>query len=222
MTQRYLRLRSILGLAALCFTFNGTTHATDREPAGRDIAPTFLALQLGDAKTIERSIGTIRAHWHRSLVPFALDSLYLLRDERASQPLVQLLEAESGLAYGHDAFAWWQWLWQQPELVHREYGDFKSVIYGLIDPRFKSYFGDQRATSIRLDEVVWGGVRQDGIPPLRNPTMVNAGQASYLDDSDVVFGIAINGDVRAYPQRILAWHEMFVDVVGGKAVAGVY
>ncbi|NET38537.1 MAG: DUF3179 domain-containing protein, partial [Cyanothece sp. SIO1E1] len=29
-----------------------------------------------------------------------------------------------------------------------------------------------------------------------------------------VFGIAVNGDVRAYPKRILAWHEMFVDTVG--------
>ena len=32
----------------------------------------------------------------------------------------------------------------------------------------------------------------------------------------------MNGDVRAYPKRILAWHEMFVDDVGGVPVAGVY
>ena len=30
------------------------------------------------------------------------------------------------------------------------------------------------ATLIRLDEIVWGGVRQDGIPPLRNPAMLAA------------------------------------------------
>ena len=37
-----------------------------------------------------------------------------------------------------------------------------------------------------------------------------------------MFGISVNGDARAYPKRILGWHEMFVDVVGGVPVAGVY
>ena len=37
-----------------------------------------------------------------------------------------------------------------------------------------------------------------------------------------MFGLAVNGDVRAYPRRILGWHEMFVDEVGGVPVAGVY
>ena len=35
-------------------------------------------------------------------------------------------------------------------------------------------------------------------------------------------GISLGDDVRAYPKRILAWHEMFVDTVGGISVAGVY
>jgi hypothetical protein len=52
--------------------------------------------------------------------------------------------------------------------------------------------------------------------------MISASEATYLDDDDVVFGIEVNGDVRAYPKRILAWHEMFVDTVGGIPVAGVY
>ena len=38
----------------------------------------------------------------------------------------------------------------------------------------------------------------------------------------MIFGIEINGDVRAYPKRILAWHEMFVDTIGGESIAGVY
>ena len=46
--------------------------------------------------------------------------------------------------------------------------------------------------------------------------MISASEAEYLEDSNVVFGISLNGDARAYPKRILAWHEMFVDKVGGK------
>ena len=68
----------------------------------------------------------------------------------------------------------------------------------------------------------WGGVKQDGIPPLRQPNMVSAAEADYLQNDNVVFGIAINGDARAYPKRILAWHEMFIDNIGGIDFAGVY
>jgi hypothetical protein len=37
-----------------------------------------------------------------------------------------------------------------------------------------------------------------------------------------VFGVSINSDHRAYPLRILDWHEMFNDVVGGKPVTLAY
>ena len=87
-------------------------------------------------------------------------------------------------------------------------------------PRFSAYFDEVGEPSIRLDEIVWGGVRQDGIPPLRNPTMLAADDIGYLEDDHIVFGISVNGDARAYPKRILAWHEMFVDVVGGGAGCG--
>ena len=63
---------------------------------------------------------------------------------------------------------------------------------------------------------------QDGIPPLRNPEMISVEEADYLGDNNIVFGIEINGDVRAYPKRILAWHEMFTDIIGGVEIAGVY
>ena len=93
----------------------------------------------------------------------------------------------------------------------------------MIDPKFKKYF-NQRQTSatIRLDEIVWGGVRQDGIPPLRNPELLEAEAADYLGKHDVVFGVYLNGEAKAYPKRILAWHEFFTDTFGDKKVAGVY
>jgi hypothetical protein len=75
---------------------------------------------------------------------------------------------------------------------------------------------------IRISEIYWGGVPVDGIPPLDNPTMVAPGEADYLVDEDLVFGLEIDGDARAYPLRILGWHEMMNDVVGGVPVALAY
>jgi hypothetical protein len=69
---------------------------------------------------------------------------------------------------------------------------------------------------------VWGGVGVDGIPPLDNPEFTAPDGATYLEFDEPVFGVSINGDERAYPLRILAWHELSNDVVGGKPVALVY
>jgi hypothetical protein len=91
-----------------------------------------------------------------------------------------------------------------------------------MDSRFSEYFIDAEKRNIRLDQIQWGGVRRDGIPPLKNPKMLAAADADYLSDSDVVFGIDLNGDARCYPNRILAWHEMFKDTIGGESVCGVY
>ena len=49
--------------------------------------------------------------------------------------------------------------------------------------------------------------------------MIFSGEADYLKDNNVVFGLEVNGEARAYPKRIMGWHEMFVDTVGGVPVA---
>ena len=70
----------------------------------------------------------------------------------------------------------------------------------------------------------FGGVASAGtvFRPSKNAKMIAAKEADYLDDSNVVFGVSINGDVRCYPKRILAWHEMFKDTIGGVPICGVY
>ncbi|MEM8789863.1 MAG: DUF3179 domain-containing protein, partial [Pseudomonadota bacterium] len=78
------------------------------------------------------------------------------------------------------------------------------------------------AMRIRLEEITWGGVRKDGIPSLDNPNLISALEADYLQPDDLVFGVSINGDARAYPLRIMGWHEMFNEVIGGVPVALAY
>ncbi len=120
-------------------------------------------------------------------------------------------------------FSGLQNLWKQPSTYGLYYSDFKAELYKRIDPAFARYFQDRASQSeIRIDEVVWGGVKQDGIPPLRKPKMIEARAASYLDDGDQIFGIVIGGRAYAYPQRILAWHEFFTDEIDEVPIAGVY
>ncbi|WP_158057619.1 DUF3179 domain-containing protein [Halorussus halophilus] len=73
------------------------------------------------------------------------------------------------------------------------------------------------------NEVLSGGPPKDGIPSIDDPEFWTRAEAdSELDDRDVVFGLVRNGEVKAYPQKILVWHEIANDVVGGEPVTVSY
>ncbi len=184
---------------------------------------TELLLSLTERGDRADKIDALRQRFSRSYVAPALELYGHVGDPALRAELLDGLRRTTGQDHGRDINAWYRWLWNEPETKVAGYADFKAAFYRRIDRRFARYFeGRQDSARIRLDEIRWGGVRQDGIPPLRSPKMLRAEQADYLDDADIVFGIEVNGDVRAYPKRILAWHEMFTDTVGGVDVAGVY
>ena len=136
--------------------------------------------------------------------------------------LIRLLEEQVGERFGNDRRRWQEWIWQQPYEPHPEYMRFKGLWYGQIDPRFTDFFPAYATSRIRLDEIDWGGALPNGTPPLEYPPVIQAGQAAYLDDDDVVFGITVGRRARAYPKRILAWHEMAIDEIGGVNLTIVY
>jgi len=72
---------------------------------------------------------------------------------------------------------------------------------------------------IPVQEIMPGGPGKDGIPAILSPVFADAGSAGgFLKDSDRVMGISINGDARAYPIKILNWHEIVIDKIGGLPV----
>jgi hypothetical protein len=73
------------------------------------------------------------------------------------------------------------------------------------------------------DQIVSGGPPPDGIPSIDNPKFISLQEADKpLEDSELVLGLNINGDIRAYPLQILVWHEIVNDNVGGLPVAVTY
>jgi Protein of unknown function (DUF3179) len=72
---------------------------------------------------------------------------------------------------------------------------------------------------IPLWEVQSGGPPKDGIPALNHPAFISKLQADYeLRPSDVILGVEFNGVAKAYPVRILNWHEVVNDDVGDQAI----
>lgn len=81
---------------------------------------------------------------------------------------------------------------------------------------------DYSQHSIPLDEIYSGGPPKDGIPALYDPSFISAHGAGYLRPADRILGLMINGEAKAYPIKILNWHELVNDRVGGKEVLVSY
>lgn len=182
---------------------------------------TFFQMLSLDMRGLRTSLAQVERNWDISYVPMLLEVGRFMQSSKRAV-VMDLVERKTGQKFGSDFDQWMQWSWKQEYQQHPQYTDFKTKLYRRLDLRFGEYFEETENAKIRLDEIRWGGVRRDGIPPLKDPEMVTADQASYLADSDIVFGIKLNGDARAYPKRILAWHEMFKDTIGGESVCGVY
>lgn len=75
---------------------------------------------------------------------------------------------------------------------------------------------------IPVGEVRDGGPGKDGIPAVERPEFTNAAAATYLSDNDLILGMVVGGEARAYPHRILDWHEIINESIGGKSVSIVY
>ncbi|MEL7464669.1 MAG: DUF3179 domain-containing protein [Pseudomonadota bacterium] len=179
----------------------------------------FRALLGEDDDAYFAAIARLRARGGADLAPALIICARFAKWH--DEPIFDLLSKITGA----DHRSWFDWMiWQQrnPDLrPHPGYVDFKREVFYRLDPRFARFIGEGRLENarIRFEEVTWGGVRVDGIEALNAPKMVRAIDADFMLGSDPVLGIEVNGDARAYPLRLMAWHEMVNDTVGGEAIA---
>jgi len=76
---------------------------------------------------------------------------------------------------------------------------------------------------VHPNDILSGGPPKDGIPSLDNPKFTSKEEADeWLKDDDLVLGLEYNGVVRAYPHRIMNWHEIVNDVIKEERVLITY
>ena len=68
-----------------------------------------------------------------------------------------------------------------------------------------------------ISHLVSPGTR-DQFPALTNPTAVRPDEVGYVDEDDLVLGVFINGEARAYPERLGERHEVINDELGGQFI----
>jgi hypothetical protein len=74
------------------------------------------------------------------------------------------------------------------------------------------------AADLRPDEIVTV-LPKDAIPAILSPAFEEGRKASWLKGKDLVVGVEIGGDSRAYPVPTLSRHEIVNDKVGGVPIA---
>lgn len=72
--------------------------------------------------------------------------------------------------------------------------------------------------SFPRNQIVSGGPKIDDIPAITDPVMVGPDEVGFMSDSDLVIGMTVNGETRAYPHNVLWWHEVINDDIGGQKV----
>ncbi len=72
--------------------------------------------------------------------------------------------------------------------------------------------------TIALKEIRGGGPPKDGIPALLEPSFISPAEATSLRPKDMVLGVSIGGASKAYPIRILNWHELVNDRIGSRPI----
>ena len=119
--------------------------------------------------------------------------------------------------------------WDVPDFPG--YLDVKRAIFTRFVPGWDNIFTEG---DIDWRMVSWGGVLIDDrpfgveeicsncIPAADDPAVSSADEATWLEDDDIVFGVEVNGEYRAYPRQIMEVREMVNDTLGGRQLGIPY
>jgi hypothetical protein len=92
---------------------------------------------------------------------------------------------------------------------------------------------DFELTNLIVDRsaIATTNLSRNGMPPLDDPGLLQASDIDHFNEaergkmlvsSDRVVGVRVDDEARAYPLRLLRWHEVVNDELGGRSIAVTY
>ena len=104
-------------------------------------------------------------------------------------------------------------------------GLFALLFFLFANRVFPAFFDngfDLEGSLVPADEIHHGGPPRDGIPAIDKPVFVAVDEANFLKAEDRVLGLSRGGVTKAYPVKILDFHEIVNDEFGDEAVVVSY
>lgn len=218
MENRSPRLYLLLGAA-----FLGAAVPADAAPPAADetysLVEQLTVVQTGKRREAAKKL---LAAPDPTLLPALTDALFFT-PKLARGEVLTVLRGLAGEDAGDGYYDWVEYVGRRTDLTGRPgYLEHKASMLSRIDPAYRKILYPGAPVRIRLEEVVSGGVKLEGIPALEDPPRVPAGKARFLDKDEPVFGVSVGGAHHAYPHRYLSWHEMVNDIVGGEPITLSY
>jgi hypothetical protein len=209
----------------------GEARATPQDPAASDaVVQAFYDLVDRDPFVQRPAARFLLERGESDALPFMISAMRY--DPFRNETLLQVVRELSGMDLGETYEPWAEWVVRRGIEPHPSYRQWKADLLARLDPGFGEFLDPARPATIDYVEIQWGGVPPEGIPALDRPAVISAAEADYLTADELVFGVALAPDgsdgataspeARAYPLRILDWHEMTNDVVAGVPVALSY
>lgn len=217
-------------------------ESADAATEGRDVEPDHsdsISQQEDEAIDImwrligaygeidENAVRAAGRNGHPGLVPVLVEAASRTFEPDLALEISIALESITNDSVGGDFVLtgpWFSWMSRQdpPQVMLKGFDEWKGQLLGTIDPSFTEFLYSDVPTRIPLWTVEWGGVVRDGIPPLEFPKVRDGGAVDFLNLNEPVFGVTINGESRAYPHRIMGWHELANDRLGGELITFVF
>ncbi|MEM7800635.1 MAG: DUF3179 domain-containing protein [Chloroflexota bacterium] len=227
MNKRWLIAGSLL-LTALAITIGGLVSNWNREREAR-IQQTFFDLLAADAAVGLAALDAVAETDDPRFLGPLIDLYWASQINLLSWPdpaeiletLNQIADEEAGEEVGNEWADWVAWYSRSDIEPPENYRQWKGALLGELTADFEAFFIEPVAEGFRLEEVVWGGVAKDGIPALDYLEQIPILEGDYTP-RDAIFGVSISGDSRAYPLRVMDWHEMANDFIGDTPVAIAY
>ena len=178
----------------------------------------LVASMLSDERAVRaEAAAALEKRADLSAVPALVDAVFFT-PRSSRREIFGLLTSLTGQEL-QDYYDWVEWVGAQEQIEPAPgYFEWKKSLLVRIDPQYRKVFYQGAPARIRLEEIVWGGVPLAGIPALNDPPTLAVSGARYLKKRERVFGLVLNGEARAYPLRILSWHELLNDRLGGEPI----
>jgi hypothetical protein len=101
------------------------------------------------------------------------------------------------------------------------------AVFGFLLTAFNTSAGskngfDLTGALIPESQIFKGGPDKDGIPAIDKPKFLSVRKARFMKNDDRILGIDIAGIKKAYPIKILNWHEVVNDRVGREKFSITY
>ncbi len=175
----------------------------------------------------ENAVRAAGRNGHAGLIPVLVEAASRTFEPDLALVIAEALQEITGESVGGDfvlAGPWFSWMSRQdpPQVLLQGFDEWKGELLGTIDPSFKTFIYKDVPSRIPLWTVEWGGVVRDGIPPLEFPNNLPGDEVIFLNPDEPVFGVTVNGESRAYPHRIMGWHELANDRLGGELISFIF